>query len=528
MQTKENIKKDGDNRLKTARNGVVTKAQVTEGELVLYINSQIHAFAEILDPTLQKGNAEAQDDWVAMTKGATKDAVQEGTEIINEWLVTHYTPEALRDRFKTSSPTVFGIMDEALDRHNKMPDALNNSLNESNLPVELVKWLVLRDALRDEVERRKQAKEKKRESSKFPEVVPAQTSEEIKYGLRAITDGKTLQNWTRSPFETACIHAIPGAPFEIKLFTNEDTETHETLEAIIKEFSSPVAALFCQFIFNSVLIHERAHLELDSLIRELGFEVRTAADRQKHRARVFDWIQALSRLGCFGERHKPYRDSFTNKKEKIYSKGRYIYLGDPYFTDEQLSNKEKVPTAQTIIAGDWAEQYRGNRKILQDIGNIRRLVGLPVEQGRGEWALSIALTLLQYWREESASAVIGTVGNDKKPTPRFKKLITRRKLLYTFQPTKFAVDKILKRQNAKRDALDFWNGAFGLLDEREFFAHKGKSKFEKESDLPLRNWQNAWLDEELDIRPRSEARENVFEMIKNVETAKKRRRKSVS
>jgi hypothetical protein len=194
---------------------------------------------------------------------------------------------------------------------------------------------LIRDDLRDEVERRKQAKDKKRESSKFPEIVPAQTSEEIKYGLRAITDGKTLQNWTRSPFETACIHAIPGAPFEIKLFTIGDDETHETLEAIIKEFSSPVAALFCQFIFNSVLIHERSHLELDSLIRELGLEVRTTADRQKHRARVFGWIELLSRLGCFGERYKPYYDSFTGNKKKIYSKGRYIYLGDPYFTDEQ-------------------------------------------------------------------------------------------------------------------------------------------------------------------------------------------------
>jgi hypothetical protein len=391
--------------------------------------------------------------------------------------------------------------------------------------------LLIRDRLRDEVERRKREKQtgqEKRESSKFPEVIPAQTSEEIKYGLRAITDGKTLQHWARSPFETACIHAIPGAPFEIKLFTIDDTETHETLEAIIKEFSSPVAVLFCQFIFNSVLIHDKAHLELDSLIRELGFEVRTTADRQKHRARVFDWIESLSRLGCFGERYKPYYDSFTNKKEKIYSKGRYIYLGDPYFTDEQLLNKERIPTAQTIIAGDWVEQYRGNRKVLQDIGNIRRLAGLPVEQGRGEWALSIALTLLQYWREESASAVIGTVGNDKKPTPRFKKPITRRKLLYTFQPTKFAVDKILKRQNAKRDAIDFWNGALGLLSERDFIAFMGKSRFKNESDLPLRNWQNAWLDEELDIRPHSEARENVFEMIKNVEAAKKRRRKSVS
>jgi hypothetical protein len=385
--------------------------------------------------------------------------------------------------------------------------------------------VIIRDRLRDEVNRRKQAKEQKRESSKFPEVIPAQTSEEIKYGLRAITDGKTLQNWTRSPFETACIHAIPGAPFEIKLFTIGDDETHETLEAIIKEFSSPVAALFCQFIFNSVIIHERSHLELDSLIRELGLEVRTTADRQKHRARVWGWIELLSRLGCFGERYKPYYDSFTGIKEKIYSKGRYIYLGDPYFTDEQLLKKEKIPTAQTITAGDWAEQYKGNRKVLQDIGNIRRLAGLPVEQGRGEWALSIALTLLQYWREESASASIGTVGNDKKPTPRFNKLITRRKLLSTFQPTKFAVDKILKRQNAKRDALDFWDGAFELLDEREFFAYKGKSKFEKESDLPLRNWQDAWLDEALDIRPRSEARENVFEMIKNVEAANKRRRK---
>jgi hypothetical protein len=390
---------------------------------------------------------------------------------------------------------------------------------EANLPADSTFPIAvrdaLRDALRDEVERRKQAKEQKRENSKMPAVVRFQTSPEITGSLRAISDGATLRHWKRSENEVALIHSIPNKKHETKLIGTDTDCTYDLLEQQLKEVSEPECALQTHFVFEAVLTHERAHLELDYLIRELGWKPRTVVERQEMRETVYKRLCLLSQLESHGERRELYPNPITNKNEKIYGLGNLIYLLTPYFTEQQIKNGDTIPTAVTVVAGDKLNQLRGNRKILQDIGNARRLSGLPTGQAQGEWAVSIGLALNYYWREGASRVDLTRVGEHKSYSPVFNKL-TRHQLLDMFPSVKFPVEGILQSDRPKR-AQQYWDGAIKLLKNRGVISHTSPP-----AKLPRQGWQKIWLYEEnLDIRPANEARQNVIEIAQAAQKKKK-------
>jgi hypothetical protein len=374
---------------------------------------------------------------------------------------------------------------------------------------------LVRDALRDEVSRRKQAKEQKRENSKLPAVVRFQTSPEIIGSLRAISDGADLRNWERSKSEVALIHSIPNKKHETKLTGLDADSTYDLLEKQLKEVSEPECALQSQFVYEAVLTHERAYLELDYLIRELGWKPRSGAERQKMRETVYKRLCLLSQLSNHGERVEMYKDTLTNKKEKIYGFGKLIYLLDPYFTERQIQNGDTIPTSVTIVAGDKLNQYRGNHKILQDIGNARRLAGLPTGQAQGEWGVGIGLALNYYWRQDASRVELIRSGEDNTPSPVFNKF-TRFKLLNMFPSVKFPVQEILQSDKPHR-AQEHWNGAVKWLKKRGVISYTSPA-----AKLPRQGWQKFWLHEELlDIRPANEAKQDVIEIAKAAEKKKK-------
>jgi hypothetical protein len=375
--------------------------------------------------------------------------------------------------------------------------------------------LQMRDALRDEVERRKRAKDKKRENSKIPAVVRFQTSPEITGSLRAISDGATFRHWKRSENEVALIHSIPNKKHETKLIGTDNDCTYDLLEQQLKEVSEPECALQSQFVFEAVLTHERAYLELDYLIRELGWKPHTVAERQEMRVIVYNRLCLLSQLSNHGERVEMYKDTLTNKREKIYGFGKLIYLLDPYFTEQQIKNGDTIPTSITIVAGDKLNQYRGNHKILQDIGNARRLSGLPTGQAKGEWAVSIGLALNYYWRQDASRVGLTRVGDHKSLSPVFNKL-TRYQLLDMFPSVKFPVDDILQSDTPNR-AQKYWDGAIKLLKNRGVISYTSPA-----AKLPRQGWQKIWLYEELlDIRPSNEAKQDVIEIAQSAQKKKK-------
>ncbi len=378
---------------------------------------------------------------------------------------------------------------------------------------ETEKLINIRDKLRDEVNRRKQTpqkKEKKRESSHLPYIVPVNTSREIKTSLQAVADGKTLRNWEPVQGEIALRHAIPGEEFETKLTTADGNGTYESLKCLLKEWGGLECALQFQFVFEAVLLHERAYLDLDDLIRELRWNVHSVEERQEMRERVFNRLNLFSQIASYGERSELYTDSLTKEKNKIFSRGPFIRLLDHYFTEQQIKNKETVPIGVTAVAGDWANQHRGNRQILHAIGNARRLAGLSTGQASGEWALSIGLTLLQYWRQAANKhSRVERVGENKELTIIFDKPFTRFQLLDLFPPSKFPVAEMLQSKNPGR-ARTTWDKAITLLKKQGVISYYAQLN---KKELPPQRWQNTWLkDETFDIRPATEAKNDAIEI----------------
>jgi hypothetical protein len=79
------------------------------------------------------------------------------------------------------------------------------------------------------------------------------------------------------------------------------------------------------------------------------------------------------------------------------------------------------------------------------------------------------MTLQQWWREQSASAVPGVTGGDNHLTVRFVHKPTRRQLLDMFPPTP-TVDEILNSRDPGR-ALIYWRDAITLLKQTGVIAH---------------------------------------------------------
>jgi hypothetical protein len=537
MQTKENIKQDGDNRLKIIDNGVVTKAQVTEDELVLYIYSQILEFAEILDPTIQKDNAEARDAWVAMTKGATKDAVQEGTKIINEWVVTHYTPESLRDQFKTSSPTVFRIMDEELDRCNKPIEALNNSFDESNLTVKLAKWLVLRDALRDEVNRRKQAKEQKPKLKRavLPSELPHYTFREARNPSIAIANA---DEWTEVIGETALMHAKDGEPIQTKLIAGSNLDwwdapaTCDNLRDELKTLGVR-GVFFFNLTLAMVLQLQERHItvELNDLTKLFGWSSSTAAKNEERRRTLFRWLTLFDNISVHGNRGGAYKDKLTKQvldttiQEKLFM---ISGLERPDQSEQEIkTNGRLAPFRVTLTCGPWLERFRGDDKILHYFGNILKLSGLPTDQAHGEWALSIGMALSQLWRERAAHYTeVKREGDNKRETVAYDRPFTRFEIFKLFPPGRFRVNDILNSSDPAR-AIKYWDSAIKLLQETKNQTQENKKQISHYKELtgiplPRQGWQDIWLNQhKFDIRPTGAARNEAVEISKSAKTKRR-------
>jgi hypothetical protein len=101
---------------------------------------------------------------------------------------------------------------------------------------------------------------------------------------------------------------------------------------------------------------------------------------------------------------------------------------------------------------------------------------------------------------------VAHIGVDKHLTVRMG-TFTRRELLDTFPPQPTA-DEVLRGPNPQR-AREYWRDAIALLTQQKVV------NFYKEVGRPpegRKGWQDAWLDQELDIRPTEEERTAVAEI----------------
>jgi hypothetical protein len=380
--------------------------------------------------------------------------------------------------------------------------------------------LLIRDRLRDEIERRKREKqgEPRRENSKLPSIVRQHTFQEVRNLGQAITDGATLQNWKEIPGEVALGHTIEGQPIETKLTAGKDIDwfgapvTYDSLREELRKLT-PEGVLLFQFALESVLLHQHATLSLDDLIREIGWTPKNREDRNQMRWQIYYWLCVFTNFTSHGTRPGIYKNPITKEKGKIITSSSYFAI-----TDKERLEDSNIPLRVTITASKWIADHKNDNAVLQHFGNLRKLAGLPTGQPRGEYALCIGLAAFQKWREDATRCETKRIGEQNVETVIYKPL-ARFDLLNMFRPGKFPIMDILKSDRPKR-AQVYWNEAVTELKKRGVI---GYYKAPDDKDLPRKGWQDTWLYEKnIEMRPFGGERQAAVELSKSASSKRKR------
>jgi hypothetical protein len=331
--------------------------------------------------------------------------------------------------------------------------------------------------------------------------LPKQTFAPLHRMEQAVADGP---RFVLSRDGSALVHRVTTAdrkkdPIEVILAPIDNPTwfppaTVDDLRSKLLAVDGTLASFMFAVTVSLAVENQRVDLDLDEFIRILGLDPRSTEQRRAMRHMLWQCLQLFAQLSAVGEIEGKYRDAKGNPITYIENSPAIAITGRRY-PREMLLDGSETPVRVGFVAGDFLDRHRTNRKLLASLGNLRQLAIIPSGQAVGRWARIIGLTLLQYTREQSASAEIKRVGEDSHTTVKIKP-ITRRDIFARIKldPEPHA---ILGSNNPAR-AREYWDGAMDILRNQKSAvlipaAHA--------KPLPRQGWREPWLDEPLDIRP---------------------------
>ena len=310
----------------------------------------------------------------------------------------------------------------------------------------------------------------------------------------------------------------------------------ETLQSELQNLEFD--ALVTYFVCLSWAIEEyQVTTSLDSIIEAIGRGTdarRTAKTREVLRTKVWRWMLLFDSLAVFGMRpgiwREPQgRDSDKAREkidpDKLVSRDALLKIIGTRDAEQGTFDNSAPPKEITFVAGPWVNQFRGNREILSELGDVRTIAQIPRGKPSGAWAACIGFALQQKWREKAAKAPEGK-GKKKDgtqvPTQTFPPF-TRRILLTQLWRSEFDPEEILKSEHPER-AKEYWEAAIKELKKRGVIGYCAEIE-----PLPIMayGWQNAWLDQPLDIRPTGDNLKDTITIHEKASAARKRGRKKI-
>jgi hypothetical protein len=363
----------------------------------------------------------------------------------------------------------------------------------------------------------------------LPTRIPQSTFQEAKTLAMAIADGPMLRRWTPIEGEIAWRHAVRDSPLETKLVGTTLLAwlgLPNTLDSLRREIQSAglPALLMLHVVLGTALdkiLANRAHVtvSIDQLVAAIGWEPRSTAERMRMRHRVWRWLALFDATLIIGHRDGKWRDPDTHDVLDLRSRDALIRITgrrDP----AQLAFDESIPPLEvSYVAGPWLEKLRGDRRVLADFGNVRKLAAIKAGKPSGAWAQAIGLALQQRWRERASYAEIARVGEDHSLTIRTKPF-TRRELLDLFPPMP-TVDEVLGGPNPAR-AKGYWTDAIRLLKDEGIVTYCREL-----ATLPSKRqgWAGDWLEQPLDIRPADEEKAAIAEIATRAQARRRATRR---
>jgi hypothetical protein len=354
----------------------------------------------------------------------------------------------------------------------------------------------------------------KRERTRLPKELWQMTFREARNACVAIADGALLRRWEEIRGETALHHVMEGEPLSVKLSAGQSLaglghdSTYDDLREELKALDARSVLLF-HVLIGLALQEAHVTLELDDLIRAVGWQPHDRQERAEMRRRLFRTLIVIDSITVHGRRTGTYRDPVTKDVLDLTIVGKLVMLSELQFA-EQSSEQAEPPVIVTLTAGPFLDKFRGNHQVLQHFGNVRKLTELPTGKPSGAWALSIGLALNQLWREGASRVEVANAGDDGHKTVRYQRPFTRRQLLDMFRSEPLVGD-VLRSKNPMR-AQQYWSEAISLLKKKNIIGH-----YKELDKLPDRRsgWQDFWLNHQrLDIRPKGEGLEAVLKLAR--------------
>lgn len=350
----------------------------------------------------------------------------------------------------------------------------------------------------------------------------------------SISNGRDLKCWSQLEGIEAMLHQSPvkTANFQIRLLPSaafQQWHGAAGVDVLTRELQS------CDF--DSVLLFYvclswalespgmRVVTSLDALISAIGQDENARqGERETLRAKVWRDLLIFDSLEVIGARPGHWREPGASGEKREKMGGDKLHSSDALLRIlGHRHTADEVPKEVSLIVGDWAAKFQGNREFLSEFGNLRLIATIPARQAAGAWARCIGLNLNQYWREKSAKAIPITHKNDagevRSQTLKFP-AITRRELIFSTLRPNHDVESILNGNDPQR-AKTYWNKAVKILQDAGIIGYYKELK-----PIPMTRWKADWLEQPLDIRPKGDALSDALEI--NVAAAKARKRKPVS
>jgi hypothetical protein len=358
-----------------------------------------------------------------------------------------------------------------------------------------------------------------------PSSIAQQTFQEMRNLGIALSDGPSGRRWLNVDGETAMVHIVPDQPLHVRFSPSSmllswwsEPPTYARLRAELKEAGAP-AVLLAHVAVGLILERGSVTVSLDDLRHAIGWTRREADLTQAQLRRVWRMLLLISSMPVIGKRNETYRDRRTKQVLNLVSDDPLIVVRGRRWPDD-ASSQTDMPYDVTLDGGAWIDQYRGNRSVLTDFGNILQLAAIPAGKPAGAWAQSIGLALNQRWRERAARTDVARVGEDSHQTVRFRQPFTRRDLLELFRADPYYRD-ILETEPAR--ARKYWDAAITILKGQKVIGHYAEIE---PGPRGRQGWKNAWLDQPLDIRPAEQGRQDVAEISRAATVAAAKARRS--
>lgn len=343
-------------------------------------------------------------------------------------------------------------------------------------------------------------------ADQLPSALPQQTFQEMRNFGIALSDGPSGRRWMDVEGEFAMVHAVPDQPLHVRFSPSSmmlawwsEPPTYARLRAELKEAGAP-AVLLAHVAVGLILERGKLTVSLDDLRHAIGWTRREKHVVQEELQRVWRMLLLISSMPVIGKRNETYRDKRTKQVLNLVSEDPLIVVRGIRRPEDTPSD---IPYDVSLDGGAWLDQYRGNRAILTDFGDVLQLARIPAGKPAGAWAQSIGLALNQRWRERSSKAEVVRVGEDGHETVRFKQPFTRADLLDMFRADPYYGD-VLEAEPAR--ARKYWDAAIQILKDHKvigYYAEIGAGPQGRQG------WQKAWLSQPLDIRPTGQGRQDA-------------------